>query len=152
MPIEHRKGDLFLSTDLDAISHACNTLGVFGKGIALAFKAKFPLMYSQYNLVCRNNSDKDLLGTVFVWQTESDLVVYNLFTQGSANHWIQLATLDMIRSSVEKMIEHAIQNGIKRIGMPKIGAGLGGLDWQDVEKIITELSDNKPVTLVVHTL
>lgn len=152
MPIEHRRGDLFLSKDLDAISHAVNTLGVFGKGVALAFKANFPLMYSQYNLVCRNNSDKDLLGTVFVWQTESDLVVYNLFTQGSANHWIQLATLDMIRSSVEKMIEHAIQNGIKRIGMPKIGAGLGGLDWQDVEKIITELSDNKPVTLVVHTL
>lgn len=152
MGIEYRTGDLFLSKDLDAISHGVNTLGVMGAGIATVFKKTFPLMYSQYNLLCKNNSDKDLLGTIFVWQTESDFIVYNLFTQGSANNWIQLATLDMIRSSIGKMIEHATQNGIKRIGMPKIGAGLGGLDWQDVEKIIKELSDNKSVTLVIHSL
>ncbi len=46
------KGDIFES-DSEAIVNAVNCIGVMGKGIALEFKNKFPLMYSEYKQLCK---------------------------------------------------------------------------------------------------
>jgi hypothetical protein len=33
--------------------------------------------------------------------------------------------------------------------MPRLGAGLGGLDWPRVKSVLTAIGDETPVTLVV---
>jgi O-acetyl-ADP-ribose deacetylase (regulator of RNase III) len=38
-----------------------------------------------------------------------------------------------------------------RLGIPRIGAGLGGLEWTDVAEVLTRAADESAVELVVVT-
>lgn len=150
MPIEHKIGNLFDSTDLDALAHGTNTLGVMGAGIAVEFKRRYPDMYSTYNQL--SNIETFVPGTIFPWVVEK-VTVYNLMTQGHQGRTILPATLESIKISTKSMLRIASTLGQTRIGMPKIGAGLGGLDWNDVEKVLLECLELHPgITLVVHSL
>ena len=162
MAIEHRIGSLFDSNDIQALAHGCNTLGVFGAGIAVHFKHHFPSMYLEYRGRCMEQ--KYVPGDLMVWENiteERNIVVYNLMTQGCMRDGrypgsgiIQLATLGAIKASVDKMLEDAKQRQITRIGLPLLAAGLGGLLWRDVEQVlILSCKETYPeVTLVVHSL
>ncbi|WP_377159495.1 macro domain-containing protein [Roseateles sp. UC29_93] len=50
--ITFKQGDLF-DSDAEAIVNAVNTVGVMGKGIALAFKERFPENYRRYAAACK---------------------------------------------------------------------------------------------------
>ncbi|MFF4406993.1 macro domain-containing protein [Streptomyces sp. NPDC001262] len=39
-------------------------------------------------------------------------------------------------SSVKLMLTHAAEHGVRSIAIPRIAAGLGGLEWPDVEAVI----------------
>jgi O-acetyl-ADP-ribose deacetylase (regulator of RNase III) len=150
MPIEHRIGNLFDSKDLDALAHGTNTLGVMGAGIAVEFKRRYPEMYRLYNKLGLQGSLE--VGFVMPWYVQPP-AIFNLMTQGHKGRTILPATLKAIKESVEEMFIHAENTRIKRIGIPKIGAGLGGLDWNDVEKVLLECLEAHPdITLVVHSL
>ena len=47
------------------------------------------------------------------------------------------------------MTELAKHAGIERIGLPRIGTGLGGLDWQRVKRVLAEAGQQTDVSLVV---
>ena len=144
MNLENRKGDLFDQPDLKAIAHGVNCQGAMGKGIALQFKARWPDMYQEYATRCQLGALK--VGDVFVWETP-ELTIYNLATQPD---WRHSATLSAIRASAERMALIAKRDGITRIGVPRIGAGLGGLAWQAVALELVR-AQGPGVTLVVVT-
>ena len=123
-----------------------------GKGIATQFRAKFPMMYLEYKSLCRRRAFRP--GNYMPWRDEAGGPwVYNLFTQGYENSTIQPATLGAISQSVSEMLEHAREVGVTDIGLPRIGAGLGGLQWEEVEAELEEVLGNYPLTnLVIHTL
>jgi ADP-ribose 1''-phosphate phosphatase len=57
------EGDLFANApDCSVLVHACNTQGVWGSGIAAAFKQKYPAAYQIYHDTCVEKGD-ELLGT-----------------------------------------------------------------------------------------
>ena len=43
----------------------------------------------------------------------------------------------------------ATNAGIERIGLPRIGAGLGGLDWMRVKRVLSEVGAETKVSLEV---
>jgi O-acetyl-ADP-ribose deacetylase (regulator of RNase III) len=47
------------------------------------------------------------------------------------------------------MLTLAVERRIPAIGMPRIGAGLGGLSWDEVRAVIQRLGAPSPVKLVV---
>jgi O-acetyl-ADP-ribose deacetylase (regulator of RNase III) len=47
------------------------------------------------------------------------------------------------------MVRLAEQTGIQRVGLPRIGAGLGGLVWQDVRSELVALGKTTAVELMV---
>ena len=50
-------------------------------------------------------------------------------------------------------IVHAREHGVPRIYLPRIGAGIGGLRWEDVrETLDTVAADNAGTDLVVVTV
>ena len=51
--IKFTKGNI-LTADVEALVNTVNTVGVMGKGIALAFKKAFPLNYKLYKEICDN--------------------------------------------------------------------------------------------------
>ena len=142
MPTKFVKGDLF-AEGFKALAHGCNCGGAMGKGIAVEFRKRFPEMYAEYKERCADGRFK--LGDCFVW-TEKDFTVFNLGTQ---RHWRAKAKLPDIEKSVKAMVQQAEHAGVQRIGLPKIGAGLGALPWDQVRSILTAAGALTSVELVV---
>ena len=63
--LSYIKADLFSAPDHTILVHACNTVGSWGGGIALAFREKYPAQYRMYNALCREYGD-ELIGTCFL--------------------------------------------------------------------------------------
>ena len=49
------KGDIFRIEGVSSYAHGCNCAGAMGKGIAVQFKDKYPDMYLEYKLLCKEN-------------------------------------------------------------------------------------------------
>jgi O-acetyl-ADP-ribose deacetylase (regulator of RNase III) len=143
MPARFIKGDLFRHAGLDALAHGCNCAGAMGKGIAVEFKARYPRMYEEYKRRCTAGTFKP--GDVFEWR-EGELTIFNLGTQAT---WRTKATLPAIEAAVSEMVRLGAEHEIARIGLPRIGAGLGGLRWDDVRALIARIGGETPVELVV---
>ena len=66
MWIEEASDDL-LSAKVDALVNAVNTVGVMGKGLALAFKKKFPDNFSAYQRAC--SAGEVVAGKMFMFDS-----------------------------------------------------------------------------------
>lgn len=152
MPVEYRKGDLFAQPDIDCIGHGVNTKGVMGAGIAVLFRRKYPDMYRQYVLWC----DLGILrpGQSMPWETADNqgrpTFIFNIASQNEPG---KDATLDWLQCGVNQAIVQARQLGRDKLAIPRIGAGIGGLTWEDTKKVYEELgSIYSNFTLVVVSL
>ena len=143
MPVLFTKGDLFATDDVRAYGHGCNCAGAMGAGIAIEFKRRYPRMFDEYAARCADG--RFGLGDVFMW-TEGNETVFNLGTQ---EHWRKKAQIPALAKSLRKMVELASHAGIERVALPRIGAGLGGLDWMRVKRVLEEVGAETKVTLVV---
>ena len=143
MGIKYVKGDLLQTSGLNALAHGCNCAGAMGKGIAVGFKERWPKMYLAYKDKCRNG-DFDV-GDVFLWE-ECGYTIFNLGTQKS---WKIKATKDALVRSIDSMLAIAESRSIRQIGMPMIGAGLGGLNGLEVKEVVSELVEGYNVDLIV---
>lgn len=140
--IDEITGDLFATPDLDALAHGVNCTGVMGAGIAVTFRKLHPEMFAEYARRCRARELRP--GNLFAWQA-APMWVYNLATQPRPG---PSATLPAIRSAVEAMVEHARSAGVKRIGMPRVGCGLGGLRWEAVRPVIEAAAQGVEIVVV----
>ena len=131
-------GDIFSIDGVVNYAHGCNCAGAMGKGIAVQFRERFPEMYNQYKLLCKNGSF--LPGDVYDYNYGNGHI-YNLGTQLT---WRTKAKIEYIRQSVSKMCELAIKDNVFKIAMPTIGAGLGGLNWETVKNEIDLISQDYP--------
>lgn len=132
------RGDIFNIEGVNNYAHGCNCAGAMGKGIALQFKNKYPKMYSEYRALCKDGLFNP--GDVFDYNYGNGHI-YNLGTQVS---WRTKARLEHIENSVGRMLELAASENVTRIALPAIGAGLGGLNWNDVKEILNRISVNYP--------
>lgn len=139
------------------VAHGCNCQGVMGAGVALAIRMTWPKAYNLYTRLCQESKPEDLLGVGQVVQVASqsnpNLYVANLFTQLSyGSDGKQYASSQAIRDSLHEAFEFARQHELD-IYMPKIGCGLGGLNWEvDVAPIVQSLSNEYDVDVIVCDL
>lgn len=145
MPSYFIMGDLF-SLGLEALAHGCNCQGVMGAGIAVEFRKRFPTMFEEYKVLCAHNVLSP--GNIFKCKVQTGQTIYNLMTQQGVGRG-RGATLEAVEQSVGKMVKDAEENSISIIGLPRIGAGLGGLPWHSVRSILESIGDQTNVTLVV---
>lgn len=131
-------GNIFNLQEITNYAHGCNCAGAMGKGIALQFKNKFPKMFTEYKKLCKEG--KYNLGDVFTFDYGNG-VVFNL---GSQTTWKTKADINAIESALKKMLSYALQHNIHKIALPKIGAGLGGLNWSEVKQTIEKVAKNYP--------
>lgn len=152
--IEYRTGDLFAQDDVDAIGHGVNCRGVMGGGIAKLFKRKYPAMYTQYNFACRAG----LLhaGDVFPWVEYGDPPNY-IFNIASQTNPGADATLGALERGVHRVFDLCETLRLKSFAIPRIGAGIGGLEWSEVKARLEGLDEymegrmlgDKPKLIVV---
>lgn len=122
--------------------HGVNCQGAFGSGVAGAIRRKYPEVYEAFK---KCPTGKQMLGEFIPVNVDEypNLIIGNCYTQeyyGSDGK--VYASLEAIRESLTKAFLYATLNDIYSVNMPKIGAGLGGLNWNDVEGVITDVYSN----------
>lgn len=128
----------------DVIGHGCNCFCTMGAGIARSMKLEFPEIDDADKSTVRG--DKKKLGT-FTHVDYGDLIVLNLYIQYSFGG----ITPDVEYSAVRQcMTEIKKRYSGKRIGLPMIGAGLAGGDWNIISKIIEDELGDEDVTIVKY--
>lgn len=143
MKIEYRKGDIFLS-NAKHIAHGCNMQGKMNKGFALAIKQKYPNSYNDYMNAYQNGI---ALGDIIVSNVSNffeEKTIIHCLTQFtySSKPYIMNISYNAIIDCMIKINSYCFDNNIYEINMPKIGAGLGGGDWDKISQIIEEYSTN----------
>lgn len=145
------QGDLIqlaLNHEFDVIVHGCNCQCTMGAGIAKAIKATFPEAFAVDKETTKG--DRDKLGTISfatVTRDGHELTVVNGYTQFNWRGRGMKADYDAIRAVMAQVKE---QFGGRRIGYPKIGAGLAKGDWDTIAAIIDEELDGEDHTLVEY--
>jgi len=97
-----------------------------GKGIALAFKKRYPEMFQDYVRRCDAGMVK--LGKPYVFRAGDHLIV-NFPTK---DHWRSVSRLEDIENGLVYLKEHLHEWGITSIAVPPLGCGNGQLDWSVV--------------------
>lgn len=141
--IEYVEGNIF-DSDADCIVNPVNCVGVMGGGLALAFKQRFPSMFSEYVKDCE--AKKLRIGTVTFWRDpDSNIYVCNFPTKDDFKYD---STITMIKAGLiafyfdmeSPLLPYCTE--IKSVAFPKLGCGLGGLKW-DVVKPVMEAALTK---------
>jgi O-acetyl-ADP-ribose deacetylase (regulator of RNase III) len=132
MSLQIIQGDL-LDADEPVIAHGCNVKGLMGAGIARQIAERYALLYNCYENECYEGrfqtGDSLAVSTNGRW-------VFNLATQDKPGPF---ARYEWIEKSFDSMFAQMISLGLRRVAIPKIGCGIGGLEWDQVEAIIEKV-------------
>jgi O-acetyl-ADP-ribose deacetylase (regulator of RNase III) len=142
-------GDLLryaLDGRFDVIVHGCNCQCTMGKGIALAIKQQFPEAYEAD--LRTPKGDRAKLGTISAAEISRPPIHFTVVNAYTQFHWRGKGTLadyDAIRSAF-RSIKRCYTG--RKIGYPKIGAGLAKGDWKTIAAVIDEELAGENHTLV----
>jgi O-acetyl-ADP-ribose deacetylase (regulator of RNase III) len=144
--VEH-EGDLF-DSDAGALGHGVNCKGLMGKGIARGFRERWPAMYEEYKLMCVEGLLKP--GLVFPYRYGIYQYVINIATQEYPG---PDASYEWVDAGVRNALAFCREREIPSLAVPRLGCGIGGLDWNLVRDRLEEASDEYPdVELEVWSL
>ncbi len=109
-------------------------------GLAGHVESRWPALATSYRAAC--DAGTFTLGGVLPWFDEhSGVWIYNLATQQRPG---ADARLDAIDASVRAAIEHARAHEVRTLYLPRIGAGIGGLRWEDVKSTFEAVAATCP--------
>jgi ADP-ribose 1''-phosphate phosphatase len=146
--LTERKGDLFAAPPNTLLIHACNCVGSWNAGIALAFQKTYPAAYAIYQSHCSSRTPNSLLSTCLLIQPQPG---------DKPNHWIgclftsrkfgrgkdsKEEILDSTDSALQDMLEQ-LEDGKKKpkgVWMCKINSGSFKVPWMQTKKLIEALS------------
>jgi len=147
--IEYKQGNL-LDVTQGVIIHGCNSKGVFGSGVALAVRNKYPQAYRSYQY--QYNKQRLKLGYIDWCRIAHRLWIANAVTQQNyGREKKQYVDYNAITTVFTEAIEVANTNGFN-LNFPKIGAGLGGGDWNTVEQLINDCDPEDKVKKICWEL
>lgn len=142
--ILHVTGDLFTSP-APVLVNAVNTAGVMGRGIARDFRTFYPAMYARYRQLCANGAFT--VGQLWLYHTPHKAIL-NFPTK---RHWRESSRLEIIEAGLRKFVAAYAGRGLTMISFPRLGAGLGGLDWETaVRPLMEHYLDPLPINVFIH--
>lgn len=121
-----------------------NTVGVMGKGLALAMSKLYRGLLFNYRKACMKG-ELDI-GKVWVHHHND---YQQILCFPSKKHWRDPSDLKWIDSALKDIAMHWRTLKITSIALPKVGCGEGGLDWKDVCPLIIKYLDPLPIQVVV---
>ncbi len=148
MAIQLVRGNL-LEADVDALVNTVNTVGVMGKGIALLFKDAFPENFKPYADACKRGEVR--IGRIFVTRRSVLAGPRWILNFPTKEHWRGRSRIEWISAGLDDLRRIVVQEGIRSLALPPLGAGQGGLEWPLVERTIdSKLRDLEGVQVLVY--
>lgn len=130
--IHYVSGDI-LKSDAEAIVNPVNCVGVMGRGLALQFKNAFPDNFKAYAAACKRYEVWP--GQLFVFDNKVIQPRY-IINFPTKLHWKDKSLMKDIELGLIDLITTISDYGIHSIAIPKLGCGLGGLNWSEVRPLI----------------
>lgn len=133
------------------IVHVCNDVGKWGKGFVLAVSRRWKAPEKEYKAAFASQPAPRLGDVQFVRVTDS-ITVANLVGQhgiASRRGGPPPVRYDAIREGLQKVSSYA-QALHASVHMPRIGCGLAGGDWTEVEPIIAETLTDENVEVTIY--
>lgn len=127
--VEYVKGNMF-ECNADCLINTVNCEGYMGKGVAYQFKMKFPENNKAYMKACK--SGELTVGKVHYY-VEEGITIINFPTK---NKWRENSKIEYIEKGMNAFIEVLPELGVRKIAIPPLGCGNGGLIWTEVKNII----------------
>lgn len=148
--------DMFDAGDFDIIVHGCNCCNNMGGGIAAQIAKRYPKAEEQDNASGFGDELWIKLGTIdCVWLSNRWLswfvkpkIIINAYTQHKPG---RDGNLQAIMDAFTEIVDLIHKNNWygKKIGIPAIGCGIAGLDWEEVEHFLDVIVKDLDITLVV---
>jgi len=135
--IYYKKGDATrpVTPGNKIICHICNDIGAWGAGFVLALSKRWSEPEDSY----RECPEEWMLGTTQVIPVEDDISVANMIAQRGITG---MSDKPPIRYGALRVCLAAVNDVAYRtkatLHMPRIGCGLAGGEWSEVEKIIKD--------------
>ncbi len=142
MLIYHRTS--ILNSSAQTVVNTVNCVEVMGKGLAAAFRKRYPPMFSAYQEICTQKLLEP--GKLWLWKG-ADQWVLNFPTK---KHWRHPSKLEWIEVGLKKFIAEYDEKGVREISFPRLGCGNGGLDWDDVQPLMEQYLSALPISVYVH--
>jgi O-acetyl-ADP-ribose deacetylase (regulator of RNase III) len=141
--IQYQKGDIF-NAQTHVIVNTVNCKGVMGKGLALAFKQKYPSMFPVYQQECKTG--KLRIGRPTLYK-ESTPWILNFPTK---DHWKPPSKIEYLQKGLEYFITNYKEAGIKSIAFPKLGAQNGKLSWDEVGPVMARYLSQLDIDVYIY--
>lgn len=140
------QGEDICTTTAQCLVNPVNTEGVMGAGLAAKIKKLYPENYKQYRKACL--AQKLAPGMTYTWTgPEAEYNIINLATKDS---WRNPSKLEWITRGLEVIANLSYLYDWESIAIPKIGCGLGGLDWKDVKPLILHYLRGFPGVVYIY--
>lgn len=132
------------------IVHICNDRGGWGKGFVTAISARWPEPENAYRRWFQEKTNFEL-GAVGLVQVEPEIWIANMIGQQGLRE----------KNGVPPIRYDAVRTGLASVAikgkelhasvhMPRIGCGLAGGSWSEIEPIIVETLCNKGIEVTVY--
>ncbi|HEX8235380.1 MAG TPA: macro domain-containing protein [Abditibacteriaceae bacterium] len=124
--IQFTSGDLLQAqTQYIAQGVATGSQEGLGTGLALKISTKWPDVQQQFKKYTRSSTFAG--GDVFAVAPTADRpgVIY-IATQPDMYH----ATLNYLNKGLRNLVKFCVKHKVESVALPKVGAGLGKLDWE----------------------
>ncbi len=144
--ITFTQGNL-LAARAEALVNTVNTVGVMGKGIALMFKERFDENFRRYAAACKAKEVQT--GKMFVTQVhelDGPQWIVNFPTK---QHWRAPSRMEWIVEGLQDLKRFLIEQQVKSIAIPPLGAGNGGLEWVEVREQIEQALGDLDIDILV---
>lgn len=137
--------DMFDQGKFDIIIHGCNCFCAMGGGIAKQIADRYPEALIADKETTPGDYHK--MGSYSFAELPGNRAIINGYTQFAYGKTEVYTNYQSVYFLFKKL--RCIRNDV-RIGIPKIGAGLGGGDWKVIEGIIDEVMEGKDITCVIY--
>lgn len=134
------------------IVHICNDLGGWGKGFVLAVSRKWPEPEKAYREWYKQRLENDFaLGAAQLIKVSEDLYVGNMIAQKGLKKINNLAPIryEAVSACLNTIKIEALKVNAS-IHMPRIGCGLAGGKWEEIEPIIIETLLSNDIEVYVY--
>ena len=146
--ISYHTGDIF-SSDAGILVCPVNCVGVMGGGLAKTFAEKVPYLEEDYKRMCKE--ERLRIGTIIIWQGWWEKAVLLFPTK---RHYQEMSKLWYISDGLMTMMEDwyaatALMRDNKSVAFPRLGCGLGGLNWTNVRPVMEERLKRLPTKVQI---
>jgi O-acetyl-ADP-ribose deacetylase (regulator of RNase III) len=139
------------------IAHVCNDIGAWGSGFVLAISARWPEPGAEYQRWAAHGPHFELGWTQLVCVDEDEMTwVANMIAQaGTIRHPSQAGRppvrYQALLAALRSVGTQALRMGAS-VHMPRIGCGLAGGNWAEVEPLVTRALCSRGVPVTVYDL